>query len=66
MNALTIPEVDISKVIEYRIKSVYGRENKYVSSNHACWIKTLTRKETIDTCDMIALEALGFTFTRVF
>ena len=55
-----------SKIIDYRIKSVYGNEQKYVASEHAQWIAKLTGKKTIDASDMIALEALGFTFNRVF
>jgi len=65
MNTLTIPQVT-SKSIDYRIKNVYGNEQKYVASEHAQWIAKLTGKKTIDASDMIALEALGFTFTRVF
>jgi len=56
----------VNKTIEYRIKNVYGRENIYVASEHAKFIKVLTRKETIDHTDIHALESLGFTFNRIF
>lgn len=56
----------LSRTIEYRIKSVYGRENIYITSDHAKFVKIITGKETIDYNDMKALESLGFTFTRVF
>lgn len=65
MNTLTIPQVT-SQSIDYRSKSVYGNEQKYVASEHAQWIAKLTGKKTINSSDMIALEALGFTFNRVF
>jgi hypothetical protein len=65
MSTLTIPEVT-SKVINYRITKVYGNDQMYVASEHAQSIATLTGKKTIDASDMLALEALGFSFNRVF
>ena len=56
----------LSRVIEYRTKNVYGRENMYITSDHAKFVKIITGKETFDYNDMEALKALGFTFTRVF
>lgn len=56
----------VSKQITYRVKSVYGKDNMYVTSEHLPFIKALTRKETIDGGDIKALEALGFVFNRVF
>ena len=55
----------INTVIEYRIVSVYGRENIYVVSDHAKAISELTRRKTIDATDIHALELLGFTFKQV-
>jgi hypothetical protein len=67
MNTQTLEkQIDVNVVIEYRIKNVYGRENIYITSEHAKFVKILTKKETIDGTDMGALESLGFTFTRVF
>lgn len=60
------PTIEISKIIDYRIKTVYGRDHLYIASEHATAIETLTGKKTIDWTDVHALESLGFTFNRVF
>lgn len=71
MNTDTLPNsitetFHLSRVIEYRTKNVYGRENMYIVSDHAKFVKIISGKQTIDYNDMKALEDLGFTFTRVF
>lgn len=41
-------------------RSVYGRTNYYVVSEHAQFVNALTGKKTIELRDVRALEALGF------
>lgn len=56
----------MNTVIEYRIKSVYGKDSRYiVDPVIAGAVKTLTGKMTLLDADMKALEVLGFTFKQV-
>lgn len=54
-------------VIPYYVKSVYGKDLKYVADARlASLIRQLTLKETIDDDDIYALRELGHTFEQVF
>ena len=55
-------DVLINNVIEVQVRSVYGRDNTYVTSDHAKHLRSLTGKKTLDYSDIRALEALGFIF----
>ena len=55
-----------NKTIEYYKKNVYGKENMYIMDpRFKNLIATLTKKETIDINDFMALGALGFNLIQV-
>lgn len=56
---------DTTTEISYVVRSVYGKDNMYIVSQHAEAIARLTGKKTIDNADMQSLSALGFTFKQV-
>jgi hypothetical protein len=58
-------ETQINAVIEYRIKSVYGRDNWYVVSEHKNALEALTGTKTLTIYAVDALRALGFEFKQV-
>lgn len=41
-------------------KTVYGKTNFYVCSIHKEAVRALTKKQTVDFDDVVALEKLGF------
>ena len=52
--------------IEYYEKNNYGTYLNYIKDeNIAKDVQSLTRKKTIDTSDMVALENLGFKLIKV-
>ena len=65
MNTKQMADVLVNNVIDFKVKNVYGRENIYIVSEHAEYIESLTRRKTIDSSDMKALELLGFVFRQV-
>jgi|TARA_B100001939_G_C16801664_1_gene555938 hypothetical protein len=50
----------MSDTITLQSKNVYGNKLIYVVSHHAQAIQHLTRKKTIDSVDIVALQDLGF------
>lgn len=48
------------ETIRIESKSVYGRTNYYIISEHANHIAGLTGKKTVDLRDVRNLQALGF------
>lgn len=66
MQVQQVADVLVNNVIEFRIKTVYGRDVMYIASDHATAIERLTGKKTIDFEDKKNLESLGFIFTQVF
>lgn len=52
--------------IEYYTKTIYGKDTMYiVDKTTAERVQILTGRKTINSNDMIALQALGFTLTEV-
>tara|TARA_R100000773_G_scaffold39753_1_gene35342 strand:- start:61 stop:246 length:186 start_codon:yes stop_codon:yes gene_type:complete len=51
--------------ITFVVRSNYGQNHLYVTSEHAEWVSQLTGKITINSYDIAALEALGFTVEQV-
>jgi len=54
-----------NRTITLKRKSVYGNTLTYVVSSHAQAIQRLTKKKTIDSVDIVALEDLGFKFIHI-
>ena len=53
-------------IIQYYIKSVFGKDNIYIKDEEQSKIiSTLTNKKTVDKNDIKALEQLGFTLEQV-
>ena len=53
-------------LIEYRIKSIYGEDRKYVvDKDIAKNIQDLTGRKTLSHLDMVALGNMGFVFEQV-
>ena len=53
-------------LIEYRIKSIYGEDRKYVvAKDIAKNIQDLTGRKTLSYTDMVALGNMGFVFEQV-
>jgi hypothetical protein len=48
--------------ITIEIKTVYGNESIYITSEHKEQVSSLTGKKTISRDDIKALKALGFNF----
>ena len=52
----------MANIINVEIKSHYGTEHIYITSDHAEAVQRLTGRKTITKGDIDALKKLGFTF----